>query len=201
MKASETPLFARASVRVHTWVDALVSVATAAVLAAAVAGVPSVGLAGQGDCAQPSTDGAEPKASDCVYVLKSAVGLLPCALCVCDVNGSTGLSAADALLCLKRAVGQAVTLKCPECASSTTTTTTTKPPGSTSSSTSTSTSSTTSTMPVECDDNSACASLGSPFRCNPFTGNCEKPCSGDRDCKDFLECNVNKYCVPPLLLY
>lgn len=178
----------------------------AAVAALALAGVcvvamPSAGLAAKGDCSQPSTTGVSPTASDCVYILKAAIGLLPCEFCVCDVNGSVSLSAADALLCLKHAVGQNVTLNCPDCAPVTTTTTTTKPPGSTSSTTTSSTSSTTSTLPVACESNAACASLGPPFRCNPFTGKCEKPCNANRDCKDFLECNPDKYCAPPLLLY
>ncbi|MBI5503950.1 MAG: hypothetical protein HY899_04065 [Deltaproteobacteria bacterium] len=136
-----------------------------------------------------------------MYILKSAIALVTCEFCVCDVNGSVSLTAADALLCLKHAVGQNVTLMCPDCVPVTTTTTTTKPPGSTSSTTTSSTSSTTSTLPVACESNSACAPLGSPYRCNPFTGKCEKPCNGTKDCKDFLECNPDKYCAPPLLLY
>ena len=174
---------------------------TSALLAALVAGVPASSPAAKGDCSQPATDGTVPKASDCIYILRAAIGLLSCEECVCDANGSASLSAADALMCLKIAVGQNIALKCPDCAPVTTTTTTTNPPGPTSSTTTSSTSSTTSTLPVSCESDAACASLGLPYRCNLFTGNCEKPCNGDKDCKDFLECNANHYCVPPLLLY
>lgn len=162
-------------------------------------GLPASSPAALGDCSQPVNAGDLPKASDCIFVLRAAIGLLPCQLCVCDTNGSTGLSAADALLCLKVAVGQNVNLNCPGCGPTTTTTTT--QPGPTSSTTTSSTSSTTSTLPVSCESNADCSSLGPPFRCNPFTGNCDKPCNSTRDCQGFLECNNDQYCVPPLLLY
>lgn len=175
--------------------------AASLLVGACVAGVPSLSLAAKGDCSQPANDGTSPLASDCVYVLRAATGLVPCALCVCDVDGSVLISAGDALQCLRLSVGQAVPLNCPACAVTTTTTTTTKPPGSTSSTTTSSTSSTTSTIPVACDTNAACASLGAPFRCNTNTGQCEKPCTRNIDCKDYFECNAQGYCVPPLLLY
>lgn len=61
---------------------------------------------------------AEPRAiasSDALYVLKAAVGSVSCALCTCDVDNSTKVTATDALRVLKKAVGQAVTLNCPAC--------------------------------------------------------------------------------------
>lgn len=166
-----------------------------------VTGLVSPAMANKGDCSQPFSSGADPTASDCAFILKIAVGIGSCQMCVCDVNGSASFSAADALLCLKGAVGQNVTLKCPTCTPVTTTTTTTKPITSTSSTTTSSTSSTTSTIPVSCESNSTCAPLGAPFRCNQFTGTCEKPCTANKDCKDFYECNANKYCAPPMLIY
>ena len=90
-----------------------------------------------GDCGQPVTNGSNPTATDCLYILKAAVGAQVCTPeCVCDVNAAGGVTATDALTCLKKAVGQNVTLDCgPGCVGSTTTlpptttTTTTLPQG------------------------------------------------------------------------
>ena len=58
--------------------------------------------------------GPEPVARDCLFILHAAVGSETCALvCVCDVNGTSGVTATDALTCLKKAVGQEVLLSCP----------------------------------------------------------------------------------------
>jgi hypothetical protein len=74
-------------------------------------------------------------AGDALFVLRSAVGSAPCALCTCDVNASASVSATDALVVLRFAVGQNVALECPPCEgtalsttsmSTTTTTATTK---------------------------------------------------------------------------
>jgi hypothetical protein len=54
-------------------------------------------------------------ATDGLFVLRAAVGLECCALCVCDVNGSADVSATDALITLKVAVGDAIVLQCPAC--------------------------------------------------------------------------------------
>lgn len=70
-------------------------------------------MAAQGDCGQPVSTGSAPKASDALYVLRAAVGGVSCTLGVCDVNGSKSITAADALVTLKVAVGQNVALKCP----------------------------------------------------------------------------------------
>jgi hypothetical protein len=79
----------------------------------------------RGGCAQPATTGASPTASDCLFVLRTAVGSEDCAPeCVCDPNGDGHTTAVDALVCLKKAVGQEVTLHC-DCPVVTTTTTTT----------------------------------------------------------------------------
>jgi hypothetical protein len=55
------------------------------------------------------------KASDALFVLRSAVGTETCAFCVCDVNGSNTISASDALLTLKIAVGINLATACPAC--------------------------------------------------------------------------------------
>ena len=54
-------------------------------------------------------------AGDAQFVLRVAVGISPCALCTCDVNSSGSVSASDALIVLKNAVGQDVPLNCPPC--------------------------------------------------------------------------------------
>ncbi|RMD84591.1 MAG: LamG domain-containing protein, partial [Candidatus Dadabacteria bacterium] len=64
-------------------------------------------------CADPTGDGLI-KVTDCLYILKAAVGLLTCAPeCICAPAGTLPATATDALACLKKAVGQAVTLSCP----------------------------------------------------------------------------------------
>ena len=64
-------------------------------------------------CGAPATRKETPTASDAQYALRSAVGTIGCATCECDVNDSTTVTAVDALLILKFAVGQNVTLDCP----------------------------------------------------------------------------------------
>jgi hypothetical protein len=78
-----------------------------------------------GDCGQPVSSGAQPSASDALFTLRAAVGIVQCPLSVCDVDSSCTISAADALRILKRAVGQSLELGCNgNCGGSTTTTTT-----------------------------------------------------------------------------
>jgi hypothetical protein len=72
-----------------------------------------------GDCGQPVSDDEQPTASDAREILVYAVGLpsecdvLPC---ICDVNYAgepeTNVTALDALIDLKRAVGEDVILTC-----------------------------------------------------------------------------------------
>jgi hypothetical protein len=163
---------------------------------AIVALASSIALAGHGDCAQPVSSGSGPNASDCSFVLKASVGSTNCTMCVCDVNGTATQTTTDALLCLKKAVGQVVTLNCPPCVTTTTMT------GTGASTTSTSTTSTTTTIPVRCADNSACSALPAEFRCNPNTETCEKPCTKNADCKDFYLCNTTtQYCEDAALLF
>jgi hypothetical protein len=49
-------------------------------------------------------------ASDALIILSAAVDFLGCQECVCDVDGSGGITATDALIVLKYAVGQLVNL-------------------------------------------------------------------------------------------
>jgi hypothetical protein len=55
------------------------------------------------------------KASDALFVLRSAVGTETCELCICDVNGSATITASDALRTLNIAVGVDVPAVCPDC--------------------------------------------------------------------------------------
>jgi hypothetical protein len=172
----------------------LVACTVFALVAAATLAAPAA-RAALGDCGQPLTTGTMPMASDCSAVLRAAVGLRACENCVCDVNSSQSVSALDALLCLKFAVGQNISLDCPSC-DNVTTTTREEPP-----TTSTSTSSTTTTIPIRCDTNGDCGSLPEGFRCNPNTETCEKPCTKNADCHDFYECNLTThYCQEPASL-
>ncbi len=68
-----------------------------------------------GRCGFPLSDGDRPTASDALYTLRAAVGLAPCASCVCDVDGSTRITASDALAILRNAVGGEVLFTCPAC--------------------------------------------------------------------------------------
>jgi Tol biopolymer transport system component len=77
------------------------------------------------ECGDPVPDGAlaagRPegprlvRASDALYMLRAAVGSGTCELCVCDVDGNGSVAATDALITLKIAVGQPLTLQCPAC--------------------------------------------------------------------------------------
>lgn len=91
-------------------------------LKSATAGLLVVGLMGgfapahalEGDCSQPKSKGANPVASDCLFILKAAVGSATCDRpCICQVRGGSSVKASDALFCLKKSVGQSVALTCP----------------------------------------------------------------------------------------
>lgn len=173
----------------------------AAATAAVLISFATVAMAGKGDCGQPLSTGSGPAAVDCIFILKFALGIGSCEMCVCDLDNSKKVGAADALRCLKKAVGQGVSLGCPSCSPATTTTTEFTRTSSTSTTTS-STSSTSSTLPVHCAVNADCGALPPEFRCNPNTGDCEKPCSKNTDCKLFYQCNkTTKYCEEPALRF
>jgi len=79
-----------------------------------VAGVTTTTIPSEVKCSQPVSTGPNPLASDCLFILRSAVGASTCSpACICDVNGAGGVTATDALSCLKKVVGQSVALACP----------------------------------------------------------------------------------------
>jgi hypothetical protein len=95
----------------------LFSLSLAALLSLPLIGSPTPATAANGDCGQPVSTGASPTASDCLFILKVAVGSQTCdPACICNTDGNPptgGTSATDALLCLKIAVGQpGVSLNC-----------------------------------------------------------------------------------------
>ena len=65
-------------------------------------------------CGDPDDSGAV-TASDALFVLRSAVHLASCDLCLCDVDDGGSITASDALRLLRKAVGQTVSLACPAC--------------------------------------------------------------------------------------
>jgi len=74
-------------------------------------------------CGQPLSSGAAPTASDCLFILKAAVGTESCSPeCICAPSGTLPVKATDALLCLNAAVGAPTPLNCP-CEPTTTSTT------------------------------------------------------------------------------
>lgn len=68
-----------------------------------------------GTCGMPLHDPAT--AADAQFVLRAAVDLENCELCVCDVDDSGDTTTTDALTVLRSAVGLTVTLACPACES------------------------------------------------------------------------------------
>lgn len=73
-------------------------------------------------CGAPVTSRTRPTTADALEVLRAAVGLSTCPLCVCDVDGNGRLNTADALSVLAAVIfGPDLTpqpLRCPECARS-----------------------------------------------------------------------------------
>lgn len=67
-------------------------------------------------CSRPVNPADDkPKAGDCLYILRAAVGIQPCCLCPCDADGNGSTTAADALRCLRVAVGAPAELECLTC--------------------------------------------------------------------------------------
>ncbi len=95
-------------------------------------------------CSQPVSMGARPTATDCLFILKAAVGLQSCG-CICDPSGDGSKTATDALICLNVAVGVDLPLMCPCGVTTTTLSTTTSSTTSTSTTTTTTSTTTTST--------------------------------------------------------
>ena len=104
-------------------------------------------------CSRPVGTQPAPTAGDCLFILRAAIGLEQCLpACICAPKGSLPATATDALICLRRATGQTVTLDCPCAGVSTTTiagsTTTTLPTQTTLPPTTTTLSPVTTTLPV-----------------------------------------------------
>ena len=55
------------------------------------------------------------EATDALRALHAALGLARCEMCLCDVDGSAGIAATDALGLLQTAVGAGPALSCPAC--------------------------------------------------------------------------------------
>ena len=65
-------------------------------------------------CGHPTNAAGDlPTSADALFTLKAAVGQTQCDARVCDVNDSSDITATDALLILRKAVGLEVTLNCP----------------------------------------------------------------------------------------
>jgi hypothetical protein len=66
-------------------------------------------------CGHPVSDAAGPiVATDALFVLNAAVGILQCELCVCDVDSSGAVVATDALRILSKAAGLDELIDCPD---------------------------------------------------------------------------------------
>ncbi len=63
----------------------------------------------------PAADERVITASDALVILRTAVGLLDCVLCICDVDSSGAITATDALAVLRNSVGLSGDLNCPAC--------------------------------------------------------------------------------------
>jgi hypothetical protein len=75
---------------------------------------PGSALAAKGACSQPTSTGSGPSASDCLFILRTAVGSSTCGPeCICAPKGSLPTVTSDALLCLRGSVGQPVVFDCP----------------------------------------------------------------------------------------
>ncbi|HXC52360.1 MAG TPA: hypothetical protein VN634_15875 [Candidatus Limnocylindrales bacterium] len=72
----------------------------------------SLAIAG---CADPVAPFGKVTAGDALFVLRASVGSTECDVCYCNVNGTGGTTATDALIALKAAVSLPVSLACPAC--------------------------------------------------------------------------------------
>jgi hypothetical protein len=67
-------------------------------------------------CGDPD-DSGDVTAVDALFILRTSVGSRQCDACICNVDSSQGMATtvSDALLTLRKGVGQAVDLNCPPC--------------------------------------------------------------------------------------
>ena len=66
-------------------------------------------------CGRPLAVGIKSTARDALYILRAAIDLEACQLCLCDTDGSGSITAADARRALLVAVDLDVALNCPAC--------------------------------------------------------------------------------------
>ncbi|MFT4571777.1 MAG: hypothetical protein ACI91F_002673, partial [Candidatus Binatia bacterium] len=91
----------------------LLAMTTALLIAASVGMAPGTAQALLGDCSQPQTTGVNSVATDCLFILRAAVGASTCTEpCICDTSGDGRTSATDALFCLLSSVGADIDLNC-----------------------------------------------------------------------------------------
>lgn len=108
------------------WVDACLKAAVVTIfLSASLTALSARGWADEYSCATPVSHGTLPKATDCLFILRAAVGAVTCSPeCICRPTGGDEVTPSDALVCLRAAVGQPFS---PDCNCPTTTTSTTLP--------------------------------------------------------------------------
>ena len=83
-------------------------------LAGAMALSSGTAQANLGECSQPFSAGSDPSASDCLFILSTAVGNSTCDNpCICAPKGTLPARATDALLCLNFSVGAGTPTDCP----------------------------------------------------------------------------------------
>ena len=144
--------------------------------------------AAQGDCSQPLSSGANPVASDCLFILGVAVSLQACTPqpCVCDPTGDGSTTASDALTCLNKAVGGPIMLLCP---CDTTTSSTTTMPSTSNCTNDGNCGVTEDCVCSDCDDDLFCSN---PSSCN-HDGTCQSFQEGCvcADCMTHPECLDN----------
>jgi hypothetical protein len=76
-------------------------------------GFASLTTAAELRCSVPMTDGYWPTATDCLHILRTAVGLAQCdPACLCQPAGGPTTRTADALLCLQKSLFLPVLLDC-----------------------------------------------------------------------------------------
>lgn len=115
MKTVNEPLLVSPERHIRRSTGALASLALLSLVAIDRSELVRHAHAAQGDCGQPVSTGGGPTATDALFVLRVAVGLDGCEICVCDVDGSGAITAGDALLALKGSVGEDIVLACISC--------------------------------------------------------------------------------------
>jgi hypothetical protein len=85
-------------------------IVASALVALCLVSVPAPARAAK--CGQPLSNGAQPTATDALYILRSSVGTVLCTLSACDTSSDCVVTASDALRSLQAAVGRTVKLGC-----------------------------------------------------------------------------------------